>query len=192
MFRLLHPYRHKTDEELMALVQDKQEEAFDELWRRYSPAMQNFFFRRTGGNADIAADLTQDLFLQLWNASHQYYYPNKLRPYLFTIAFNLVRNLYRDIDYLTTYETEVLSLTEEAQEDCAFEKMDDRILFEAIHKALQQVSEAERLLFDLRFTDELSIKEIAAVIHIPEGTVKSRLHTLIQKLRKNLHDYVKI
>jgi RNA polymerase sigma-70 factor (ECF subfamily) len=52
------------------------------------------------------------------------------------------------------------------------------------------MSEAERLLFDLRFTDELSIKEIAVIIHIPEGTVKSRLHTLVQKLRKKLHCYV--
>ena len=190
MIRLLHPYKRKTDEELMALVQGKQEEAFDELWRRYSSAIQNFFFRRTGGNADIAADLTQDLFLQLWNASHQYHYPNKLRPYLFTMAFNLVRNLYRDVDYLTTYETEVLSTAEEAQEDDTLEKIDDELLFQALHSELQQMSEAERLLFDLRFTDELSIKEIAVIIHIPEGTVKSRLHTLIQKLRKNLHDYV--
>ena len=70
------------------------------------------------------------------------------------------------------------------------EKIDDELLFQALHSELQQMSEAERLLFDLRFTDELSIKEIAVIIHIPEGTVKSRLHTLIQKLRKNLHDYV--
>ena len=190
MIRLLYPYQRKTDEELMALIQGRQEEAFDELWRRYSSAMQNFFFRRTGGNADIAADLTQDVFLQLWNASHLYHYPNKLRPYIFTIAFNLVRNLYRDIDYLATYETEVLSTAEEAQEDNTLEKIDDKLLFEALHSELQQMSESEKLLFDLRFTDELSIKEIAVIINIPEGTVKSRLHTLIQKLRKNLHDYV--
>lgn len=190
MIRLLYPYKRKTDEELMALVQGKQEAAFDELWRRYSPAIHNFFFRRTGGDMDIAADLTQDLFLQLWNASHQYHYPNKLRPYLFTIAFNLVRNLYRDIDYLTTFETKVLSTAEEAQEDNTFEKIDDELLFKALQSELQQMSQAERLLFDLRFTDELSIKEIAVIINIPEGTVKSRLHTLIQKLRKNLHDYV--
>ena len=106
------------------------------------------------------------------------------------MAFNLVRNLYRDVDYLTTYETEVLSTAEEAQEDDTVEKIDDELLFQALHSELQQMSEAERLLFDLRFTDELSIKEIAVIIHIPEGTVKSRLHTLIQKLRKNLHDYV--
>ena len=190
MIKLLYPYKRKTDEELMALVQGKQEGAFDELWRRYSPAIHNFFFRRTAGNKDIAADLTQEVFMQLWNASHLYHYPNKLRPYLFTIAFNLVKNLYRDMDYFTSYEAEIRSLCEEAQEDDTLAKMDDKILFQAINKSVEQLREAEKLLFDLRFTDELTIKEIAEIIHIPEGTVKSRLHSLIQKLRKNLYDYV--
>ena len=189
MIKLLFPYKHKTDEELMALVQGNEEEAFDELWRRYSSAMHNFFFRRTNGDADVAADLTQDLFLQLWNTSHQYHYPNKLRPYIFTIAFNLLRNIYRDIDYQSAYETEILSTQEEAQDDNTLSQIDDKILFKALQKEVEQLSEAEQLLFDLRFTDELSIKEIAVIINIPEGTVKSRLHTLIQKLRKNLHDY---
>ena len=53
MIRLLYSYKCKTDEDLMALVQGKQEKVFDELWRRYSPTMQNFFFRRTGGNTDL-------------------------------------------------------------------------------------------------------------------------------------------
>ena len=189
MITFWRPYKSISDEELMRLVQCREEKAFDELWQRYMPAMQNFFFRRTGGNAYMTEDLTQDLFMQLWNASTQYQTTQKFRPWLFTIAFNLLRNTYRDIDYQSLYVEEVIATTEEAQEDDTALQLDNERLFEALTKELNQLSAPEQLLFDLRFTDELSIKEIAAIFSIPDGTVKSRLHTLILKLRKKLEDY---
>jgi len=45
------------------------------------------------------------------------------------------------------------------------------------------------MLFELRFTQEMTVPEIAAIIGIPEGTVKSRLHTLTNYLRLKLKDY---
>ena len=189
MITFWRPYKSIADEELMRLVQCREEKAFDELWQRYMPAMQNFFFRRTGGNQLLTEDLTQDLFLQLWNASAQYQTTQKFRPWLFTIAFNLLRNTYRDIDYQLLYAAEVVATAEEAQEDDPALQIDNERLFEALTKELNQLSAPEQLLFDLRFTDELSIKEIAAIFSIPDGTVKSRLHTLILKLRKKLEDY---
>ncbi len=189
MITFWRPYKNISDEELMRLVQCREEKAFDELWRRYVPAMQNFFFRRTEGNQLLTEDLTQDLFLQLWNASAQYQSPQKFRPWLFTIAFNLLRNTYRDIDYQALYAAEVVATAEEAQEDDPALQIDNERLFEALTHELNQLTAPEQLLFDLRFTDELSIKEIAAIFSIPEGTVKSRLHTLILKLRKKLEDY---
>ena len=183
------PYKNISDEEVMRLVQCREEKAFDELWQRYMPAMQNFFFRRTGGDVYMTEDLTQDLFMQLWNASAQYQTAQKFRPWLFTIAFNLLRNTYRDIDYQAIYATEVLVTTGEALEENTTLQIDNQALFEALTNEISQLSEPEQLLFDLRFTDELSIKEIAAILAIPDGTVKSRLHTLILKLRKKLEDY---
>ena len=183
------PYKNISDEELMRLVQCRDEKAFDELWQRYMPTIQNFFYRRTGGDNDLTEDLTQDIFLQLWNTKTQYDPAMKFRPWLFTIAFNLLRNIYRNIDYQEIYKTEVINTTQEGQEDNTALQIDNERLFDALQKELELLSEAEKLLFDLRFTDELSIKEIAAIFSIPEGTVKSRLHTLITKLRNKLHDY---
>ena len=183
------PYNNISDEELMQLTQCRDEKAFDELWKRYAPAIQNFFFRRTGGNNDLTEDLTQDLFLHLWNNKTLYNPTLSFRPYLFTIAFNLLRNTYRNIDYQKLYETEILSTSEEAKEDNTALLIDNERLFNALQKELARLSNPEQILFDLRFTDELSIKEIASVFNIPEGTVKSRLHTLTQKLRNKLQDY---
>lgn len=71
MAHWFHRYKRLTDEALMSLIQQKEDAAFDVLFLRYSPVLQNFFFRRTGGDADLAADLTQNLFLSVWSNSHQ-------------------------------------------------------------------------------------------------------------------------
>lgn len=190
MFGLYRPYRGISDEELMRLVQNKEERAFDELWKRYFLVVQNFFYRRTGGDAELTNDLTQDLFLRLWNSGLRYEIGCKFRPWMFTIAFNLLRNMYREIDYLEVYKEEVKNVVEESYDDTIELNIDRERLFGILEEELKKLSESESLLFDLRFTDELSVKEIAMVIGIPEGTVKSRLYTLIKKLQKKLQHYV--
>ena len=190
MFGLYRPYMNISDEELMRLVQNKEDSAFDELWNRYFLVVQNFFYRRTGGDTELTNDLTQDLFLKLWNIGWRYDIGCKFRPWMFTIAFNLLRNLYREIDYLEGYKEEIKSVVDESYDDNIELNIDRERLFELLDVELKKLSESESLLFDLRFTDELSIKEIAMVIGVPEGTVKSRLYTLIKKLQKKLQYYV--
>ena len=59
----------------------------------------------------------------------------------------------------------------------------------ALQHELSLLNEAQQMLFELRFTQELTVPEIAAIIAIPEGTVKSRLNTLTNYLRLKLKDY---
>ena len=59
----------------------------------------------------------------------------------------------------------------------------------ALQQELARLNEAQQMLFELRFTQELTVPEIAAIIDIPEGTVKSRLNTLTNYLRLKLKDY---
>ena len=79
---LFHNYRHDTDEALMPLIQQKDERAFEELFRRYSRTMQGFFWRRTGGDEAEAADLTQDVFLRVWERADSYNPPQRVFTWL--------------------------------------------------------------------------------------------------------------
>ena len=189
---LFHNYRRDTDEALMPLIQRKDERAFDELFLRYARKLQGFFWRRTGGNEAEAADLTQEIFLRVWEKAKRYNPSTKVHTWVFSIAYNLLTDHYRHIGYQEQYTAYVQSSETEAKDENVSILLDKEQFDKALSEVLTALSEAEQLLFDLRFTQELSVAEIAVIIQIPEGTVKSRLHSLTQKLRLKLQPYESI
>ena len=78
---------------------------------------------------------------------------------------------------------------DEAVEDDTPLRLDDSLFDHALRQELARLNEVQLMLFELRFTQELTVPEIAAVLEIPEGTVKSRLHNLVQYLRLRLKEY---
>ena len=189
---LFHNYRRDTDEALMPLIQRKDERAFDELFLRYARKLQGFFWRRTGGNEAEAADLTQEVFLRVWEKAKRYNPSTNVHTWVFSIAYNLLTDHYRHIGYQEQYTAYVQSSETEAKDENVSILLDKEQFDKALSEVLTALSEAEQLLFDLRFTQELSVADIAVIIQIPEGTVKSRLHSLTQKLRLKLHQYESI
>lgn len=183
-------YKSTPDEQLMErvrLVSD--EKAFNELHRRYARLLQGFFFRRLGGDNQLAADLLQDTFERVWTARKQYTAEQPYRTWLFTVAYNLCKNIYRSNEHEQAY-LESLPTDEPIAEDATPVKLDAAALDQALQQELARLNEHQQMLFELlRFTQEMTVPEIAAIIGIPEGTVKSRLHTLTNYLRLKLKDY---
>ena len=186
-----------TDEQLMERVSGKDDErAYDELYRRHARRLMGFFLRQLNHDEALAADLTQDTFLRVW-ANRKTSAPTAeapsplgegggrgLSPWLFRIAYNLCKNRYRHLAYEQAYEQEVKH-TEQEAEDNTFDMQIDRDTFDRILQAeLTKLPPDQRLLFSLRFEEDLSVPQIATIIGIPEGTVKSRLHSLTKRLRQ--------
>jgi RNA polymerase sigma-70 factor (ECF subfamily) len=69
--------------------------------------------------------------------------------------------------------------------------MDVDTLDRLLREELQQLPPSSRLLFALRYEEELTVPQIAEIIGVPEGTVKSRLNRLMGHLRQRLTNYVK-
>lgn len=176
-----------TDDELMQRVSCKDDDsAFDLLYRRHARRLMGFFFRQLDRNEAVAADFTQDAFMRVWTARDKFVGTN-FRTWLFTIAFNLVKNHYRHAEHQQHYE-QFLALHQAVTEDSKIiETLDGEALDRALKQELERLSPDALLLFSLRFEEELSVPQIAEVMAIPEGTVKSRLHTLTQTLKKKLN-----
>ena len=184
------PFRfsaRQTDEQLMLHVAAGSETAFEELYRRYARRLQGFFFRQLGGDAEAAADATHDAFLRLYESRDRYVPGRRVDTWLFTIAYNICRNRYRRnayaADYLSTLDAEPTT-----DEDIDV-NMDRATLRQALEGVLDALPPPQRLLFSLRHEEELSVPQIAAILDIPEGTVKSRLHKLMNRIRQQLRDY---
>jgi len=82
-----------------------------------------------------------------------------------------------------------LPAEEPTAEDNTPLQLDAATFDSALQQELSLLNEAQQMLFELRFTQELTVLEIAAIIAIPEGTVKSRLNALTNYLRLKLKDY---
>ena len=191
----LRPLRQLSDEELMAraaagrapLASPEGDRAFEELYRRYARRLKGFFFLQLGGDEELAADATHDVFLRAYEARSRYEEGRSVSTWLFTIAYNLCRNHFRS----NAYEAQLLATldAEPISEQQIEVQLDEATLDEALAQVLAELPAPLHQLFSLHYQEELTIPQVAEIVGIPEGTVKSRLHKTMNIIRKKLKKY---
>ena len=175
------------DKRLMLEVKQGDRRAFDELYRRYSRLLQGFFFRQLGGDEERAADAMQDTLLRVFEHRERYAEGSDVSTWVFSIAYNLCKNIYRRNDNEAKY---LQTLDAQPAEESAVEiQMDNARLMEALQQVLDALPPPLRLIFSLRHEEELTTAQMAAILQIPEGTVKSRLHKTMNLIRQQLKHY---
>ena len=186
IFRL-HPLRRQTDEQLMQQAAAGSDTAFEELYRRYARRLKGFFFLQLGGDEELAADATHDVFLRAYEARSRYQEGRRVDTWLFTIAYNICRNHYRS----NAYEAQFLAnLDAEPVTNQQIEvQLDQAALDEALAEVLEELPAPLHQIFSLHYQEELTIPQIAEIVGVPEGTIKSRLHKTMNLIRKKLKQY---
>lgn len=135
--------------------------------------------RALSGNREVAEDLTQQAFAKAWQALPGFRGESRLSTWLCRIAYHEYTHWRRD-------RREFASLEEAASLPDIRAVVGLRTVMFA--RALEQLSEEQRETFLLHYEQELDVKEIAMVLDIPAGTVKSRLFTARNRLRELLSD----
>ncbi len=183
----LKSLRQQTDERLMALAAMGNDKAFEELYSRYARRLKGFFFMQLGGNEELATDSVHDVFLRAYEARSRYQKGRNVRTWFFTIAYNICRNHYRS----NAYEAQLLSILDsEPISDQQIElELDADILDQALEKVLSELPASLHQIFSLHYQEELTIPQVAEIVGIPVGTVKSRLHKTMNIIRVKLKQY---
>jgi RNA polymerase sigma-70 factor (ECF subfamily) len=184
-----------SDEELLACFRRGQREAFGVLVRRYEGELYGYL-RRYLGDANLADDVFQNTFLQVYTKIGQYEQGRPVRPWLYTIA------THQAIDALRrSGRHQVLSLDQERDEAPGEDVPQLMGLLESRSPSpLEQVQGEERRLLVrasvdrlpdflrqvviLAYYQGLKYRDIAEILNIPVGTVKSRLHTALVRLQE--------
>ena len=176
-----------NDEQLMAQVAAGSDTAFEELYCRYARRLKGFFFMQLGGDEELAADATHDVFLRAYEARNRYQKEYRVDTWLFTIAYNICKNHYRS----NAYEAELLATldAEPIVEQKIEVKLDAASLDKALEQVLNELPSPLHQLFSLHYQEELTIPQVAEIVGIPEGTVKSRLYKTMNIIRKKLKQY---
>lgn len=179
------------DEELISRFQNDDNDAFKEIVMRYKDRIVNFLFRFTGNN-ESAEDLSQDTFLKLYKNKHRYTETAKFSTWLYTIALNEAKSNYRKEKKLKTF-----SINDYYDEDHGdYQLKSEDILPDEqansgneafyIQKAIDSLIRKHREVILLRDVQELDYAEIAKILKVPLGTVRSRLNRARESLKVTL------
>ena len=152
-------------------------DAFDELVRRFHPALATYARRLTGSD-DAAADAVQEMWLRVIRALPRLREPQRLRAWLFGIAHRTLMDRFRQV-YANAEVTGIdLADTAAQPEDLTAEERSA-----AVEHALNTVPLLEREILTLFYLQELSLLDISQALDVPIGTVKSRLFRARRSLR---------
>jgi len=161
--------------------------AWEEIVQRYHRRIYNICYRFSG-SPDQAQDLTQEVFIKMYGSLKSY---DSQRAAFMTWMTTITRNLLVDFFRKTKQErmTDSLDAAPSEHEDAMTlsERIPDKALppdarvqsretKEAVHRALQKLSPDLREAVILRDLQDMDYREIAAVLRVPEGTVKSRIN----------------
>lgn len=176
------PVKPPTDDELVTAWRTGDSTAGDRLIERYTESLWRFFSNKVAGSPE---DLVQQTILACWESITRYEGRSSFRVFLFGIARNVLYHHYRDrngaFDPLTS---SVLSLKADPDSPVRYasEREESRLLL----RVLRELPAQTQLLVELHYWESLSNRELAVIVGIPVGTVKSRLRKARAEIRQRL------
>jgi RNA polymerase sigma-70 factor (ECF subfamily) len=187
------PVLSLSDEDVMARVAEDDERAFRELVRRYQGRVTNLI-SRVLNDRECADDLSQEVFIRVYVHRRNYRRGSRLSTWVFTIAANLAKNeIRRRVRRRNWFSLDAM---QEVLKDSAVvladptegrERMLEREqLQQEIARAIATIPEKYRFSLVLRDIEGLAYEEIAEVLGIPGGTVRSRINRARSMLKRKL------
>lgn len=180
---------------LVCAVQQGDRQAADELYTAVHQGLY-YYISKTVNDPELAQDLLQETFMEIYQTIGNLKEPAAFLKWSRQIAYHKCTAYNRKTKDLTVDENEdglniFDTIEEERTEFIPDEALDKEDLKQTIHAMLAELPMEQRSAIMLRYFDEISVKEIAEIQGVSEGTVKSRLNYGRKALQKSVEDYEK-
>lgn len=182
-------YNSLTDEELMKALSKGDQRAFDELYIRFYAQLLGYFKNMLWGDREKAEDMVHDIFTKIIKNPDYFDTNRSFRTWLFSVASNMCKNEYKKQAVRKNTSTGVEDYRSISSSTNVLAEVQDIQFQQAFEENLAKMDEKHREVFALRHLEGLSMKEIAEVMEINEGTVKSRLFYATKFLAEKLKVY---
>lgn len=189
--RLIKPqYRSLSDEELMIAIRKGDQRAFNEIYERYSGPLLGYFIRMLWKDREKAEDFVHDIFAKIIKKPELFDPERKFKTWIYSVANNMCKNEYKKQEVrknTTNGLDEFYAVSDENSN--VFSEVQDVFFRSEFEESMNALDEKHSEVFKLRHMDGLSIKEIAEVLEISDGTVKSRLFYATKYLAESLKEF---
>jgi RNA polymerase sigma-70 factor (ECF subfamily) len=162
------------------------------LVRTYRPRLLRFVAFSIG-DPDLAESITQDCFLKAYNGRASFRGDCSVNTWLTSIAVNLVRDQQRlqKFRFWRQARATAIDITDAASflpsnESSPESKVLVREKAEQVKAALEKLSPKQRMIFLMRFSEDMELSEIAAASNMPINTVKTHLHRALKSVREQV------
>jgi len=180
LFTNLEPKIKYSEQELVALLNEQNNDAFNYLYDHYSGALFTII-NQIVPDKDTASDVLQEVFVNVWRKISTY---DETKGRLFTWMLNIARNAaidkVRSKGYRDNQRTQPIAEDENGGMSISSNPIVNDV---GLKKVLTTLNEEYRKLIDLSYFQGFTHEEIAKMLGIPLGTVKTRIRTAISQLR---------
>lgn len=179
-------YKILSDELLVKLLRVGEQDAFEEIYRRYwQKLLRSAQFKLR--SKETIEEILQDLFISLWEKREKVLIEN-LEAYLNTsLRYLVINQIKKQIlqEKFVEYSLKKNELTDDVDESVAFNELSI-----AIEKAIEQLPEKTQQIFRLNRLEYKSVKEIAVLLETPERTVEYHITQALKALRIHLREFI--
>ena len=174
-----------TDKEIIDLyLSGKQETAFNQIVDTYTERLY-WHIRRFLCSHEDSNDLLQDIFIKIWAALPSFRGEAQLFTWIYRIATNEVLNHLRKQKFkaIVSLDSESAILEKKIDEDPYF---NGNLLQRELHKAIQRLPQKQRIVFSLRYFDEMTYEEISQITGTSVGALKASYHHAYNKIKEDM------
>ncbi len=190
-----HNLKKQTDAELFACYCAGEEAAFREIVTRYKNSLYAFL-RHFLTRHDLNEDVFQETFLQLFTSRDSFDTSRPLRPWLFTIAANKAKDALRKQQKTAAIPIGAIADSQEmsfgnvlniltSDQAVPYEDVERSETALHVRQIIADMPENLREILILAYFNKFSYKQMAQILSIPIGTVKSRLHAAVARFAKD-------
>ncbi|MCG1021785.1 RNA polymerase sigma factor [Sutcliffiella horikoshii] len=171
-----------SDEQLLEQMANGDQAAFEAFVHRYHVAIHQYI-ERLLKDSKKAEDVVQETFIRLLKQLQNKQIPTYPKAWLYRVASNICKDYWRSAQYRsedTAKEEMPVTVDQQASVIEIYERQETR---KEILNSLKNLSETQQQVVTLRFYQDMKLKEIAEILDLPLGTVKSNLFHALKKLK---------
>tara|TARA_B100000508_G_scaffold132802_1_gene122056 strand:+ start:6682 stop:7272 length:591 start_codon:yes stop_codon:yes gene_type:complete len=183
-------YQKQDDEQLMRMVAKGDQRAFDEIYGRYAAKLAYYFTSKLKHDKEKGEDFVHDLFAKLIDRPELFDPSKKFKTWIYSVANNMCINEYKKMAVRSNTTNGISQdLPVASHEKAVEEQVYEQDFASDLKEVLKELDDKHSEVFVLRHIDGMSVKEVAEVLEVSPGTVKSRLFYATKKVAGQLEMY---